>query len=211
MVQDFSHQQYFVVSCCFHSWIGNENHRKFIGCQKLVMVTLHGCAVFVSPNLRLPTWYVSGGLQPPSFFGVDLIQQLGRWLWGSRKVWGVSSMGDRLCHPSCIDLSLCQVSEPTSEPWLTLHYDEWMCVPCAQMGCYGLEWGVVSSGLLRYNLFTYGLWKDKILQISSDHLYFHYTQNPTSHETFAASCFVPTQNLSNSVAVPIHVSYFKMT
>mmetsp|Transcript_11231 Transcript_11231/g.24788 ORF Transcript_11231/g.24788 Transcript_11231/m.24788 type:complete len:427 (-) Transcript_11231:34-1314(-) len=27
-----------------------------------------------------------------------------------------------------ISIALVKVSEPTSEPWLTLHYDEWMCV-----------------------------------------------------------------------------------
>eukprot|EP00438_Fugacium_kawagutii_P009850 Skav209417 [mRNA] locus=scaffold1411:201431:209169:+ [translate_table: standard] len=27
-----------------------------------------------------------------------------------------------------ISIALVKVAEPTSEPWLTLHYDEWMCV-----------------------------------------------------------------------------------
>jgi len=50
-------------------------------------------------------------------------------------------------------LNTWQVSEPTSEPWLTLHYDEWMCVPGPWVTCN--PWRLPSLEMLAVFQFLY--------------------------------------------------------
>ena len=87
-----------------------------------------------------------------------------------------------LCHPSCIDLSRPLLGLGTYQ-W-TLAHLALRRVDVCSLCTNGLLWAWLGSsklGLLRYNLFTYGLWKDKLLQISSDHMYFttHKIRLPT--------------------------------
>ena len=40
----------------------------------------------------------------------------------------VELAGNVATHNDTLSIAKCTVSHPTSEPWLTLDYDEWMCV-----------------------------------------------------------------------------------
>ncbi|CAJ1414502.1 unnamed protein product, partial [Effrenium voratum] len=44
-----------------------------------------------------------------------------------------------------ISIALVKITEPTSEPWLTLHYDEWMCVACRSVDMGLLKLGIMHS------------------------------------------------------------------
>ena len=55
-------------------------------------------------------------------------------------------VGNVASNEDTLSIALVRVSKPTSEPWLTLHYDEWICV---QKGLMIIEYedsnGVISS------------------------------------------------------------------